>query len=276
MIQYKKYAFLLGLTLMMAACKDEPKTEEQPAITKPVEMTPLIPHTVTNKYPHDTTLFTEGFLFHKGQLFESTGSPENLPELRSVVGISNLGNGKFQKKIEIDKTKYFGEGIVILDGKLYQLTYKNQQGFIYDLATFKQLGTFPFANAEGWGMTTNGKELIMSDGTDELTFLNPADMKPVKTLKVIDAGVSLPYLNELEYIKGYIYANVWMTNFIVKIDPASGKVIGRLDLAPLSYEARTKNPSADVLNGIAYDETTDKIYVTGKLWPNIYEINFVH
>lgn len=274
---YRKQSllFVALVCAVFVSCNDNPKPEvtTPPAVAE--APTPTIPYSVVNTFAHDTTLFTEGFLFHKGQLFESTGSPDGA-NLKSMVGITDLKTGKFQKKIEIDEKVYFGEGIVILNDKLYQLTYKNQMGFVYDLATFKQLSTFTYINAEGWGMTTDGKEIIMSDGTDALSFLNPADLKPVKTLKVLDAGVPQIYLNELEYINGYIYANVWTTNFIVKIDPKTGKVVGRLDLAPLAYEAKKGNPMAEVLNGIAYDAPTDKIYVTGKMWAKIFELKFEH
>ena len=277
---FSRYSMLLvtsALTLIVWSCKEESKPEETPKTEETVHPpVPLISHVVVQAHPHDIQLFTEGLLFHKGRLYESTGSPDNLPAVKSMIGITDITNGKFSSKAELDRSKYFGEGIVVVGDKLYQLTYKNQMGFIYDANTFKQTGTFNYANAEGWGMTTNGQEIIMSDGTDVLTFLSPADLKPVKTLKVTDVGVPLTYINELEFINGYIYANVWMTNFIVKIDPSNGKVAGRLDLSPLAYEARNKNPEADVLNGIAYNPETGKIYVTGKLWPNLYEIRFEH
>lgn len=240
-----------------------------------VPATTIINYAVKASYPHDTSLFTEGFLFHDGKLFESTGSPDDLPQVKSMVGITNLQTGKFEQKISLDK-KYFGEGIVFLNNKLYQLTYKNQIGFVYDAKSFKKLDSFTYKNLEGWSLTTNGKEIIMDDGTDVLTFLDPATLKPIKTLKVTEGGQPRDSLNELEFIKGFIYANIWLNNYIVKIDPATGKVVGKLDLNSLTYEAKNKNPRADVLNGIAYDSVTDKIYVTGKLWPNVYEIEFAH
>ncbi|MBL7713288.1 MAG: glutaminyl-peptide cyclotransferase [Chitinophagaceae bacterium] len=274
--RYSIALFTAALTLSVWSCKEESKPEETPKTEASKPPVPLISHVVVQAHPHDMQLFTEGLLFHKGRLYESTGSPDNLPNAKSMIGITDIASGKFTAKAELDRSKYFGEGIVVVGDKLYQLTYKNQMGFIYDINTFKQTGTFNYASAEGWGMTTNGQEIIMSDGTDMLTFLNPADLKPVKTLKVTDVGVPLTYINELEFINGYIYANVWMTNFIVKIDPSNGNVVGRLDLSPLAYEARSKNPEADVLNGIAYNPETGKIYVTGKLWPNLYEIKFEH
>lgn len=245
-------------------------------ITGTAPATPVINYAVKRFFPHDTTLYTEGFLVHNGRLFESTGSPEDHPEAKSVIGIIDLSSGKMEKKVELDKSKYFGEGIAILNDKLYQLTYTNQVGFIYDIKSFKKIGQFKYTNKQGWSLTTNGKELIMTDGTDKLTFLDPDSLKPVRILPVTENGLPVDKLNELEFIKGFIYANIWLTDFIVKINPANGKVEGRLDLSSLAFEARNKFPDADVLNGIAYDSATDKIYVTGKLWPNIYQVEFAH
>ena len=270
-----KFALILLLLFTLYSC-NENKTSSKASVSPSTSSTPVINYTVTNYFPHDTALFTEGFLIHDGQLFESTGSPEDLPQTRSVVGITDIATGKFTKKIELDRTKYFGEGIVILNNKLYQLTYKNQQGFIYNVKTFKKTGAFKLKNKEGWSLTTDGKNLIMSDGTDTLTFLDPADLKPISILKVTENGMPRDRLNELEFIKGFIYANTWQNNSIIKIDPGTGKVVGKLDMSSLVYESKNKNPRADVLNGIAYDSATDKIYVTGKLWANIYQINFSH
>lgn len=244
--------------------------------SEPVPTIPIVNYFVTNNYAHDTSLFTEGLLFHNGQLFESTGSPDDLPQTKSLIGISDLTTGKFSFKIEIDKSKYFGEGIVFLNNKLYQLTYKTQIGFIYDAKTFKQIGQFRYSNKEGWGLTTDQTYLIMSDGTNNLTFFEPVKLNPIKTLSVTENGYPINKLNELEFIKGFIYANIWQSDFIVKIDPSNGKVVGRINLSSLANEAKVKNPNADVLNGIAYDSTTDKVYVTGKMWANIYEIQFSH
>lgn len=237
---------------------------------------PIINYGVTGFFPHDTSLFTEGLLMNDGKLYESTGSPEELAGTRSMVGVSNLANGKFDKKIELDRNKYFGEGIVFLNNKLYQLTYKNKIGFIYDAKTFKRIDSFTYNNAEGWGLTTDGKEIIMSDGTDALTFINPTNMQPSRVLHVTENGAAVNYLNELEYIKGFIYANLWTTNFIVKINPENGNIVSKLDLSSLANEARSKNPYAEAMNGIAYDSVAKKVYVTGKLWPNIYQIEFAH
>ena len=267
-------AFLFTIFLFGSCKNNSAETEENNSVLP--AGTPILNYSVTNSFPHDTSLFTEGFLIHDGQLFESTGSPKELISAKSLIGIVDLKTGKIDEKIKIDKAKYFGEGIVFLKDKLYQLTYKNQICFIYDSKSFKQLGKFNYLNTEGWGLTTDGKDLIMSDGTDTLTFLDPNDLKPIKTLTVTENGLPMKSLNELEYIKGFIYANIWTTDFIAKIDPVSGRVVGKLNLSSLVNEAKNKNPKADVLNGIAYDSTSNKIFVTGKLWPNIYQLDFPH
>lgn len=269
---------IIVITLTICAvfsCKNNPKSspankEEQP------EIVPVINYSVPNYFPHDTTLYTEGFVFHDGKLYESTGSPKELPQTKSLIGTDDLTTGNFSKKVELDRTKYFGEGITFLNNKLYQLTYKSQTGFIYDATSFKKTGEFTYKNKEGWSLTTDGKNLIMTDGTSKLTYLNPDNLKPERILNVTQNGMPQDSLNELEYIKGYIYANVWQNNFIYKINPSTGQVVGKLDLGFLTKDALNKNPNSDVLNGIAYDSISDKIYVTGKLWPNIYQIDFKH
>ena len=260
--------------LFLCSCNSQPKS---PAYNPPAE--PAIPslnYSVRHVYPHDTTSYTEGFLFHDQHFFESSGAPDELPQTRSIVGIVDARSGRIDKKIELNKKIYFGEGIAFFKDKLYQLTYKNHTGFIYDAKTYKRLDSFRFQNKEGWALTNDSNSLIMSDGTSNLTFLNPANLKPVRVLFVTQNGVPLDSLNELEYIKGYIYANRYTQDYVVKIDPSSGKVVARIDLSSLVNEEKTKNPATDVLNGIAYDPATDKIYVTGKLWSGIYEIDFSH
>jgi len=235
--------------------------------------TPSINFVYINSYPHDITSFTEGLLIHNGKLFESTGSPQELPQTQSLFGIVDLSTGRIDAKIKLDRAKYFGEGITFLNGKVFQLTYKNKVGFIYDATSFKKLGEFTFPSEEGWGMTTDGQYLIMSDGTFKLTYLDPTDFRVIKTVSVTENGYVKENLNELEYIKGYLYANIWTQNTIVKIDPASGKVIGQIDLTALADESKNINPGSLEMNGIAYDSIKDKIFVTGKFWPKIYEID---
>lgn len=275
-MHYMKQYILSSLLLVLLGSCNNNTTGEDTTTTEPAVTTPVINYTVAKYYVHDTSLFTEGLLFHNGQLFESTGSPEELPNTRSMIGITDLKTGKFTKKVEIDKSKYFGEGIVFFNNKLFQLTYKNQLCFIYDANTFKKTGEFTYANKEGWSLTTDGSSLIMSDGTNVLTYIDPVKYTPTKILSVTENGYPVDKLNELEFIKGFIYANIWLTDYIVKIDPSSGAVVGKIDLSSLTNEAKNKNPNADVLNGIAYDSTTDKVYVTGKLWPVIYEVQFGH
>lgn len=268
-------SFIACLLLMVVldSCQDH-SAESGRNATSPAPAIPLINYTARSYFPHDTTSYTEGLLIHNGELYESTGHVDQVPSSRSLFGVVDLHTGKITVKAE--KEKYFGEGISFLNNKVYQLTYKTQVGFIYDAGTFKQLDTFRYANREGWGLTTDGTQLIMSDGTDELTFFDPIGFRPLKKLKVTENGVPRDSLNELEYIRGFLYANIWYNNHIVKIDLSNGKVVGELDLGELAADARQKHPDADALNGIAYDSATDKIYVTGKLWPNIYEIDFLH
>lgn len=270
-------ALLLPAFLLCLACNNDAGTRTEDVSTPaPADAVPAINYSVKGYLPHDTSLFTEGFLVHDGHLFESTGSPEDLPDAESLVGIIDPHTGKLDVKIRLDKEKYFGEGIVFLQDKLYQLTYLTHKGFVYDARTFKRTGEFDFSNQEGWSLTTDGVRLIMSDGTDTLTYLDPVSCKPVGIVKVTMNGAPRDSLNELEYIKGFIYANVWYTDYILKIDPATGKAVGRIDLSSLVADARNKNPRANVLNGIAYDAASDKIYVVGKRWPNIYQIDLPH
>ncbi|WP_317899193.1 glutaminyl-peptide cyclotransferase [Aurantibacillus circumpalustris] len=278
--------FIIVLCATFVSCGDSNK-EKPVVIDQPkAKLVPEIAHTLVNTFPHDTTAFTEGLLFYNNNLFESTAnnlstcggtaSPAYMPHTKSAIGIVNLEKGKLDIKVEIDKALYFGEGMVILNNKIYQLTYMNQLGFIYDAKTYKKIGQFNYKNKEGWGLTTDGKHIIMSDGTYNLTYLNPDDLSVVKTIAVTESGYGLDHINELEFIKGFIYANVWMTNYIVKIDPVSGEVVGKIELDELNVTAKAKYPRSLEMNGIAYDSISDRILVTGKLWPNIYEIKFAH
>ncbi len=265
------------VVLVLAGCSTENKEKtDGTANDASTRAGQLIHYGVVKTYPHDTTAFTEGLLVHGGKLYESTGSPADLPHTRSLVGEVDLSTGQISKKVELDRTKYFGEGIVFLKDKLYQLTYQTKIGFIYDAATFRQTGTFPIPSAEGWGLTTDGTYLIMSDGTQRLTFLDSATYAPVKTLEVYDQNGGVVQLNELEWINGFIYANIYTTSIIAKIDPRTGQVMGKLDLTSLTNDAKSRYPEALELNGIAFDPATRHIYVTGKLWPSIYQIQFDH
>ena len=272
---FSKWIVMSLLAFVVAACspnQPEKKTEQAPQENKNIELVPMLSYTLVAKHPHDINSFTEGLLFHNGQLLESTGAPEYLSQTRSAVGIADLKSGEFKKKIEIDKKIYFGEGIIVMNNLLYQLTYTNQVAFVYDANTFEKKSQFNYANKEGWGMTTDGISIIMSDGTENLTYINPINFQSTKTIQVTENGFALEHLNELEFINGFIYANVWMTQFIVKIDPNTGKVVGKYDLDDLYRDAKAKNINLLEMNGIAYDKEADKIYITGKLWPYLYEI----
>jgi glutamine cyclotransferase len=270
-IMYK--AIFIAVFISLFGCKEKSPVGIRNRNNNLIES---IDFKVVKTYPHDTGAYTEGFLFHDNQLFESTGSPEDFPEARSVFGPVDLKTGKIEVKAELDRNIYFGEGILFFKDKIYQLTYKNQIGFIYDSKTFKQTGTFKYSNKEGWALTTDGKHIIMSDGTNVITFLDTDSLSVIRKLNVTFNGQSALYMNELEYINGYIYANIWTTKNIAKIDPESGKIVGIIDLSSLYAEAVKKNPGAESTNGIAYDKTTDRIFVTGKFWPEIYQIKFSH
>jgi glutamine cyclotransferase len=276
MNQIKHCIFLLCVIVIFSHCGGDKKSETPTEnITTP--QTPEIPvleYSIAATWPHDTTSFTEGLLIHNNQLFESTGSPSG-SNFKSVFGIVNVKTGKIDVKVELDKNTYFGEGIAILKDKIYQITYQNQLGFIYDAKSYKKIGQFNYQNKEGWGMTTDGTHIIMSDGTENLTFMD-TDLKVVKTLTVTENSYAQQALNELEFINGYIYANVWMTTYIVKIDPATGNIVARINLAPMDYNIKNLYPKALEMNGIAFDSIADKIYVTGKAWPFIYEVAFKH
>jgi glutamine cyclotransferase len=276
----KKIISISAIVLTIVSCSScEPEIKKEPEV-KPIEVekpaVPVLEYSIVATLPHDTLAYTQGLLIHDNKLFESTGSPENMPELRSVLGIVDMKTGKLDAKVELDKKVYpFGEGMVILKGKIYQITYKEQTGFIYDVKTFKKIGQFNYANKEGWGLTTDGKYIIMSDGTNYLTYFDE-EMKVVKTLTVNENGYAVDALNEMEYIKGFIYANIYTTGYIVKVDPKTGNVVAKINFTPMYYSVRNMNTYAQEMNGIAYDSIADKIYVTGKLWPNMYEVKFPH
>lgn len=262
--------FISLIANSLFSCKTN--NEDENIKSPKVERIPNINFECVKSYPHDTTSFTEGFLINSGKLYESTGATRELPQTKSLFGIVDLTTGKIETKVEIDRTKYFGEGICFINGKVFQLTYKTKIGFVYDAITFKKSKEFTFPSNEGWGLTTDGISLIMSDGTSELTYLNPNTLQMIKKISVTENGYSKNNLNELEYIKGYIYANIWTTNTIVKIDPKDGKIVGKLDLSSLANDSKNSNIGSLEMNGIAYDSIANRIFVTGKLWPKIYEL----
>ena len=273
-----KYPFIIPsfLVLFLVACNSNVSTETDGHLTKKNTSTPILNYALVNTYPHDTTSFTEGLLNYRGQLYESTGSPENMPQTKSLFGTVDTITGKINKKVELDRNIYFGEGITFLNDKVYQLTYQTKIGFIYDAKTFNKLGEFNIPGKEGWGMTTDSTYLIMSDGTNILYYVEPIDFKTIKTIQVENEKGPVMKINELEYINNFIYANVYETNSIIKIDPSSGKIVGKLDLVSLANEAKARYPGAMEMNGIAYDPVSRMVYITGKMWPTLYKIRFAH
>jgi|SRR5215217_1155816 len=224
---------------------------------------PVFGYEVVNRYPHDPQAFTQGLLWRDGGLYESTGQV-GASSIRKV----ELKTGKVLQRAATDPFQ-FGEGIVDWGDRLIQLTWEGRKGAIYDLATFEKLGDFAYPG-EGWGLTRDSRRIIMSDGTPVLRFLDPDTLKQTGQVSVSAAGTPIRNLNELEWVDGEVWANVWQTNFIARIDPKSGEVVGWIDLNGLLDPTEAR--SADVLNGIAWDPATRRVFVTGKYWPALFEI----
>lgn len=221
---------------------------------------------ILNMYPHDSNAFTQGLILVDGKLLESTGQ-EGRSSLRSV----ELTSGNVLKKVDVP-SPYFAEGITVLNGKVYQLTWQHEEGFIYDAQTLDRVGQFNYLG-EGWGLTTDGQSLIISDGSSRLKFLDPTNFRLTRTINVVDDKGPISQLNELEFVQGDIYANVWHADRIAVIDPKTGRVKAWVDLTGLMPESeRDQLEEEAVLNGIAYDPAKDSLYVTGKLWPRLFEI----
>jgi glutamine cyclotransferase len=236
-----------------------------PAPAEETQSSPLkYGYEVVATYTHDTGAFTQGLEFEKGRLFEGTGQ-HGESALREV----ELATGKVLREHKLAR-EHFGEGITILGERVYQLTWQSRKGFIYNLADFAPQGEFSY-RTEGWGLTNDGKSLIMSDGSAWLYFLDPTTFQVTRQVEVLDRGRPVKQLNELEWMSGMLLANVWQTNEIVVIDPGTGKVLARADLSGL-LPAAERQPKTDVLNGIAWDEEAQKLYVTGKYWPKLFEI----
>jgi glutamine cyclotransferase len=259
-------SLVVALSLTFQSCN---KKNEKP------EVDPLqLNYKVKTTWPHDTEAFTQGLVIHNGLLYESTGQNG-----QSWIGVIDINTGKPDKKVQLDQ-QYFGEGITILNNKLYHITWKSRTGFVYNLPDFSTAKTFSY-ETEGWGLTHDGKQLIMSDGSDKLFFRDSVTLEVVRTLKVTYKGEPLRELNELEYIDGHVFANIWQTNRIARIDPATGIVTSFLDLSQLATQARVINNQVDVLNGIAWHKKSRLLLVTGKYWPLIYilklgDISAVH
>ena len=264
-------AVLVAVAILAASCAgadrgegeggETTRTSASPgSASAPVERVEVI-----NEYPHDSAAFTQGLIFHDGRLYESTGLYGE-SSLREV----ELETGSVVRSVELEDD-YFGEGLTLLDGRLYQLTWREETGLIYDVDDLEQTGSFDY-DGEGWGLTTDGEALIHSDGSHRLRYLDPQTFGVERTIDVTDGGRPIDELNELEWVNGEVWANVWHTDRIARIDPETGRVNVWLDVSGLlPGEQRTDEEA--VPNGIAYDAVGDRIFVTGKLWPTLFEID---
>jgi glutaminyl-peptide cyclotransferase len=249
---------LPALLLLLVSCSGDAHLKERPSDV------PIYGFEVTAIRPHDVGAYTQGLEYYRGSLYESTGG-HGTSSLRQV----ELESGRVVRKIDVPR-EYFAEGLTIFRGKIYQLTWHAHKGFIYDLESFQKLGEFTY-EGEGWGLTHDSRSLIMSDGTNRIRFLDPVNLSVERSIEVYEAGKPLMKINELEYIKGELYANVWQTDWILRLDARTGKVLGRIDLKGLLASA-DRTGTTDVLNGIAYDDERDRLFVTGKLWPKLFQI----
>jgi glutamine cyclotransferase len=231
------------------------------------DIIPVYSYDIVNTYPHDRSAFTEGLVFEDGVLYEGTGLLG-----RSTLRRVDLETGDILQVRELSD-QFFGEGITIYGNKIIQLTWQSHTGFVYDKSSFELLQEFNYST-EGWGITHDETRLIMSDGTSTLHFFDPQTFEEIGQLGVFDNNGPVTRLNELEYVKGEIYANVWQTDLVAMISPETGRVVGWIDLAGL-LTAEDRTEPVDVLNGIAYDADNDRLFVTGKLWPKLFEIELV-
>jgi len=262
--------FIIGLCCFASVINSSPVFAKDP-LDGPYRPSPLLAaqapvHRIdaVRIFPHDPQAFTQGLFIHGGYLYESSGLYR-----QSALYKKDIKTGKTLLEVRL-ASRFFGEGCAALGGKIYQLTWKEQTGFIYDLKTLREIGRFSYAG-EGWGLTTDGKHLIMSNGSSTLTVHDPRSFSFLRKINVRDGNRPIDALNELEFIKGEIWANVFMQNVIVRISPKTGRVMGWLNVTPL-YKHLGGHRNLDVLNGIAYDAKADRIFVTGKLWPAVFEI----
>jgi glutamine cyclotransferase len=260
--RFARAAAWLALSMVPAALA---ANAPAPGSAPTAHSVPVYGFEIVHAYPHDVHAFTEGLFYAHGYLYESTGL-----EGQSSIRKERLTTGEVLQKTDID-AQYFGEGIVEWKQQLISLTWKSQVGFVFDLTSLKLLHRFHYPG-EGWALTHDDKQLIMSDGTSQLRFLDPHTLRETGRLGVTLGGRPLDRLNELEWIKGRIYANVWQTNWIVQIDPRSGEIDGLINLEGLLDPAERVAGQTDVLNGIAYDAQADRLFVTGKNWPKLFEI----
>jgi glutaminyl-peptide cyclotransferase len=266
-----KFVYCFFILLLISSCRgtNVPTTVQVASTTdtRSAEV-PIYTYEIVNTYPHDPKSFIQGLVFDNGIFYESAGlnaAHNGHSSLRKV----ELATGKILKLVDVPEP-YFAEGLALFDGKLFQLTWQHNKGFIYDRDTFAPKGEFKYSG-EGWGLTHDGKSLILSDGSHQLRFLDPNTFQEQRRISVYDRDGRVDELNELEYVKGEIFANVWQEDRIARIDPKDGKVVGWIDLRDLLKD-EDRTSETDVLNGIAYDAAQDHLYVTGKKWPKLFEI----
>lgn len=268
MKKYLALALITGLTACGGNGTEDPVHD--PTLDSNVPPPLALNYTIVAEYPHDTSAYTQGLEIHNGKFYEGTGDFEN-----SSLRITDIKTGKVEKKHMMGNDKIFGEGITVLNGKLYQLTWQSNIVYVYDVHNIdKPINTFKWPY-EGWGITNNGKDLFISDGSANLYTVDPTDFKVKTIVKAVTNRGPETLLNELEYIDGFVFANVYQSDYILKIDPATGFVKARLDLPGLKqkyFPDQLVPERTDVLNGIAYDSTTKKLYITGKRWPKMFEV----
>ncbi|GEO10834.1 glutaminyl-peptide cyclotransferase [Segetibacter aerophilus] len=266
----KRLLAFTSLALLVIGCKNDSSSSDNTAATttaNAVAAPANINYNIVASYPHDTSSYTQGLIWQNNALYESTGL-----EGESRVMKVDLKNGKAEQSISIDPA-VFGEGITILNDKIYELTWQSNVVYVYDAKTFKKIKEFAWDH-EGWGITHNGKELIISTGDSNLYFVDPETFKLLRIVGVTDNNGPVGNLNELEYVNGAVFSNIYLTDYIVRIDPSNGHITGRLDLSGL-LEKSGKTVNKDngyVLNGIAFDSVKNSLYITGKKWPLLYEM----
>ena len=251
---------------VLATAGDGSSTEDERVLTIISDIVPANwALSIVNTYPHNDSSFTQGLAFSEGSMYEGTGDPKNIGA--TLIGKVELATGKILRR-RTKSAPIFGEGITILNGELYQITWKNDSCFVYDETTFRPLRSHKYAG-EGWGLTHDGKHLIMSDGTSRITFRNPKTFEATRTIDVYNHQGPISQLNELEFIDGLIFANIWMSDVIAVIDPKNGRVIATIDATELVKKGKG---NGEVLNGIAYNPKSRKIYLTGKYWSSLFEV----
>lgn len=257
------------LTFFVIGCADNDSPGENGGDPEPPTPVPAINYSLLAAYPHDTSFFTEGIEFYNSTLLESTGE---YGESRIVQ--TDVKTGKVLQQIKLDN-KYFGEGLTVFRDTVYQLTWQEHVVLVYNVRDLKKINELPF-NGQGWGLTNDGTHLIASNGSSDIYYYEPGSFKLIKVQPVKENGSPVLNINELEYVNGFVYANQWQYNYILKIDPVKGEVVAKMDLTELVNRVKAADPHAMELNGIAYNKESGKFFITGKNWPQIYEVQFDH